>query len=181
MIVFVLVFLALSFLPNFLNAAITCPSYPIGLGGTADSVDYQALDVTSTGDKVVVGGECRDSNICPGGSNPDPIIELVDTATRDFLWTYQITGSSYRSVLNIKFSPDASKIGAVLNLDDTTGLTLLMLTASNGNLLYAVRNTTMRMNNKHTLFSRSLLVENDGTVLMTLFYDWRMNMFKLAP
>jgi hypothetical protein len=33
----------------------------------------------------------------------------------------------------------------------------------------------------YTLLPISLLVENDGAVLMTLFYEWEMYMFKLAP
>ena len=83
---------------------------------------------------------CSDTAVCPSTGSPDPIIELVDTATRDFKWTYQITGNSYKEIINIKFSPDATKIGAVLDLDDSFGMTILVLSASNGNLLNAVKN-----------------------------------------
>jgi len=47
--------------------------------------------------------------------------------------------------------------------------------------MHAVNNNTITRNNKYTLFSRNLLVESDGTILMTLYEDWKMNVFKLPP
>ena len=75
------------------EALVVCPSYPIGLAGNTQYIDYTALDVTRDGTYVVVGGECNDPQICTNTLYlPDPIIELVETATRQFTWTKQIVG-----------------------------------------------------------------------------------------
>jgi len=75
--------ISISLFIRFSNAvSITCPSYPVGLGGTAGGVNFTALDVTTNGDMVVIGGDCTDSTLCPSSTLPDPIIQLVETLSR---------------------------------------------------------------------------------------------------
>jgi len=45
---------------NYSQSLLTCPSYPLGLGGEDEIVQYSAVDVTRSGTKVVVGGLCKD-------------------------------------------------------------------------------------------------------------------------
>jgi hypothetical protein len=87
--------------------------------------------VNKAGTLVVVGGECNDNAVCTGSNLPDPIIELYDTTKRESKWTKQISIPSFRSVHNIKFSNDTSKIAAVLSLDRSEGLMIVVLD-SNG-------------------------------------------------
>ena len=77
-----LILMKLALYSTLSEAALTCPSYPIGLTSTGGSVNYTALDVSKNGERIVIGGDCMDSTLCPGGALPNPIIELVDATNR---------------------------------------------------------------------------------------------------
>jgi len=118
--------------------------------------------------------------LCTGTDGDDPIIEMVDTVTLQFEWSKKISGAEYSSVANIKFSPDGLKVGGVLNLSNIKGLTVFVI-KNDGTFLFSLQETDFTITGGYYLFSRSLLVENDGALVMTLFKSWEFLMFKIDP
>jgi hypothetical protein len=59
------------------------------------------------------------------------------------------------------------------------GLTIILLEPVNGNLLYAAENSNFKISTEYILMFRSLLMDNNGAVLMTLYFNEEMFMFRL--
>jgi hypothetical protein len=97
-------------------------------------MEYTAIDISTNGAYLVVGGKCSDSVVCTGTNLPNPFVEMIDTATRLHSWFYEITGPpDYDYVANIQFNYAGTKIVAALNFDNSRNL-MFMIFDSNGNI-----------------------------------------------
>jgi len=90
-------------------------------------------------------------------------------------------GEVPRRFVNIKFNQDETKIGAVFEIVNGIGFGILLLDTSNGALIRAAFNSYYNNNETQLLLPRSLLVDHDGSILMTVFDNWKMGMLKLDP
>ncbi len=66
--------------------------YPKVFDGSNGNIGYYALDYHATAG-IVLGGYCNDTSIC-GSNNPNPIIELFNPTTLDYIWSIYLTSAT---------------------------------------------------------------------------------------